>query len=155
MSDYSDLLTNDSILATGLRSYFNFDETPGWRSESRLGSSSAYISTKPYDYLKTDETRNALTFDGARTIRHIVTDDALDPVAPTAKAVSLRFRVDDLSRDRTQILLETGDGHNGLNIYLQGDQLVVGAWSKGAWSAFLKRDTPTNPFSRTTHLAKN
>lgn len=142
MPDYSDLFYDNTIQIAGLRSYFNFDEPAGWRSTSILGSSADYMSVKPWDYLATGVGRQALTFDGAQTIRHIISHDGSKSEAPTAKSVSLRFMASDVSPDRTQILLETGDGRNGLNIYLQGDQLVVGAWNKGVWSSFLTRQMP-------------
>lgn len=142
MPDYSGLFYDNTIQITGLRSYFNFDEPAGWRSTSILGSSADYMSVKPWDYLATGVDRQALTFDGVHTIRHILSDDNSKSEAPSAKSVSLRFMASDVSQDRTQILLETGDGRNGLNIYLQGDQLVVGAWNKGVWSSFLTRQMP-------------
>jgi Ca2+-binding RTX toxin-like protein len=144
MPDCSDLFYDRNISTFGLRAYFNFNETPGWRSESLLSASPAYMSVKPWDYADTGAFRNALVFDGQKTIRHVRMDDAPRSAAPDVKSVSLRFRTDDVSQDRTQILLETGDGRNGLNIYIQGDQLVVGAWSKGVWSSFLTRQMPAD-----------
>ncbi len=144
MPEYSDLFSSNQLSTTGLHAYFDFNEGTAWRSESSLGSSSATISTKHWDQVQIGAGRNALQFDGSSTIRHIWSDDYLNKVAPDGKSISVQFRADDVPEDRTQILLETGDGRNGLNIYLQGDQLVVGAWQKGVWNSFLTRDMPTD-----------
>lgn len=144
MTLYSDLFYDRTISTSGLSAFFNFNETPGWRSDSLLGASAAFMSVKPWDYAPTGAFRNALVFDGHQSIRHVRMDNAPKTEAPETKSIALRFKADDVSPDRTQILLETGDGHNGLNIYLQGDQLVVGAWSKGVWSSFLTRQMPAD-----------
>ncbi|MEP5623270.1 MAG: LamG domain-containing protein, partial [Hyphomicrobiales bacterium] len=144
MPEYSNLFFNHSVSVTGLWSYFTFNEEPGWRTNSLLGSSPAYASVIQEDFVATGAHGNALQFDGLSTIRHIRAENDATAEAPAAKSVSLRFMADDILQDRTQILLESGDGFNGLNIYLQGDQLVVGAWSRGVWSSFLTRQMPAD-----------
>ncbi|MGK7888388.1 MAG: LamG-like jellyroll fold domain-containing protein, partial [Leptolyngbyaceae cyanobacterium] len=78
----------------------------------------------------------AADFDGINDGVHLPNHAAINTSAHAQRTIALWFNADDL--DGTQILYEEGGGTNGMNVYLDGDQLKMGAWAGGdrKWLAY-------------------
>ncbi|MDM3849924.1 MAG: transporter substrate-binding domain-containing protein [Aphanizomenon gracile PMC627.10] len=74
-------------------------------------------------------------FDGVNDGIAIPDHNNINLLATTARSIELWFKADDLTGK--QVIYEEGGTGSGLNIYLDGDQLKLGAWSgnAGEWLA--------------------
>ena len=74
-------------------------------------------------------------FDGVNDGIAIPDHNNINLLASTARSIELWFKADDLTGK--QVIYEEGGTGSGLNIYLDGDQLKLGAWSgnAGKWLA--------------------
>ena len=83
----------------------------------------------------------AIHFDGVDGVTHIPDHSKINTGTYTKKTVELWFKADQFS-DSPQVLFEEGGTTRGLNLYIDGGELVYGIWSRGNnadanWEVFL------------------
>lgn len=83
--------------------------------------------------IATEPNNTAARFDGEFSKLVTVNGDGYNLGGPwEEKSVVLWFQADDPSGDLEQSIYEQGGTTRGLNVYVQEDQVFVGAWNRGA-----------------------
>ena len=131
-----------TVLADNPIAYWRFGETSGTTAVNLGAIGSAVDGTYEGGVtlgaggLVTGDTNTAASFDGSSDYVSIPNNEAINTGGNyTARTVELWFRAADLNG--TQMLYEEGGNLNGLNIFLDGDQLTVGGFvdTTGNWVA--------------------
>ncbi len=139
----------DKILDDAPIGYWRLGETSGTTAYN-LGSI-GYPADGTYhpvvnlgenNLISVDDTDKSVRFDGASGYVHIPTHPQInDGTLYLAKTIELWFKANGPTLSGRQVLYEQGGISNGLNIYLEGDQLKVGMWrgsgglGTGGWVA--------------------
>ena len=136
---------SQAVLADGAFAYWRLNE-PSGPTATNLGSIGAALNgtyagnvTLGVPGLVTMESDDAARFGGTNARVNIPSHNLLNTGGPyISKTIELWFQADDVAS--RQVLYEQGGGGNGLNIYIEGGLLYVGAWNTGAaptWTTFL------------------
>lgn len=122
---------NQTVQDAGLRTWLKFDRGSILADSSGNGSTTSF---KGAGISEAGKFATAPIFNSTNSI----TVDQGDSYEIRNRTVSLWFEVNDADGDmQKQVLFEHGDANNGLNIYVQGGQVHIGAWSAGEFSTFL------------------
>ncbi len=77
-------------------------------------------------------------FDGIDDAIHIANTPDINRKTVAERTIALWFKADDVLSDEAQVLYQQGGGFRGLNVYLQGGNLYVGAWNGDySWNTYL------------------
>ena len=122
-----------SILAgytiTGAVGYWPMDETSGTNAGDYSGNNQNATLNNGVSISQTGQYGTAYSFDGVDDNIYVLSSNDINLMTVTNRSYSLNFKANDVTT--RQVIYEEGAGVNGLNIYIDNNNLYVGAYSKG------------------------